>query len=243
MDLYGILNGVDYQEWNPKTDPHLKKNYGPQNLWGKGNCKKELQEIYGLSTDALVSLIGMVSRLTDQKGLDIIADAIEDLMRLDLQLVFLGTGEQRYQQMLTGLSSRRPDKIGVRIGFDNALAHKIEAGADMFLMPSKYEPCGLNQIYSLKYGTIPIVRATGGLDDTIEDYNPSTGAGNGFKFSSYSGPTLLEVVKRALAVYSHKKAWRRLMTNAMSYDFSWEKSAAEYLTLYRELVGRRVGRT
>jgi starch synthase len=235
-DLYGILNGVDYQEWNPKTDPHLKKNYGPENLRGKGRCKKELQEIYDLPMDASVPLIGMVSRLTDQKGLDIITDAIEDLMRLDLQLVLLGTGEQHYQQMLTGLCSRHPDKIGVRIGFDNALAHKIEAGADMFLMPSKYEPCGLNQIYSLKYGTIPIVRATGGLDDTIEDYNPLTEAGNGFKFSAYFGPTLLEVVKRAAAVYAHKKAWRRLIINAMSYDFSWEKSAAEYLTLYRKLV-------
>lgn len=236
-DLYGILNGVDYEEWNPKTDPHLIKNYRLEDLRGKRSCKKELQEICGLPSNASVPLIGIVSRLTDQKGLDIVADAIEDLMHLDLQLVFLGSGEQQYQQILTGLCARHPEKVGVRIGFDNALAHKIEAGADMFLMPSKYEPCGLNQIYSLKYGTIPIVRATGGLDDTIEDYNPLTGTGNGFKFSAYSGSTLLEAVKRGTAVYFHKKAWRRLMANAMSYDFSWEKSAAEYLTLYRKLAG------
>lgn len=240
-DLYGILNGVDYLEWNPKTDPHIKKNYEARDLHGKESCKRDLQENYNLPPEASVPLIGMVSRLADQKGLDILADAAEELMSLEVQMVVLGTGEQRYHDLLASLADRYPKKIGLKVGFDNALAHKIEAGSDIFLMPSKYEPCGLNQIYSLAYGTIPIVRATGGLDDTIEDYNPSTGAGNGFKFSEYSGPAVAEAVKRALYVYFQKKAWRQLMGNAMACDFSWEKSAAEYLALYRRLIERPVG--
>lgn len=237
-DLYGILNGVDYQEWNPETDPLIKKNYGAKDLRGKTSCKKDLQAIYGLPFKGSVPLIGMVSRLADQKGLDILADALENLMDLDLQLVVLGTGEQRYQELLAKLPAIHPEKIGIKIGYDNVLAHKVEAGADLFLMPSKYEPCGLNQIYSLKYGTIPIVRATGGLDDTVIDYNPFTAEGNGFKFSAYSGPALLETVKRAIAVYCHEKAWRRLMSNAMACNFSWQTSATEYLALYRQLLGR-----
>ncbi len=235
-DLYGILNGVDYQEWNPETDPHIKKNYTARKLSGKKICKKDLQEIYNLPNEASVPLIGMVSRLADQKGLDILIEAIEELMHLDLQLVVLGAGDQRYQALLERLPGKYSEKIGVKIGFDNALAHKIEAGADMFLMPSKFEPCGLNQMYSLKYGTIPVVRATGGLDDTIEDYNPFSGSGNGFKFTGYSGPTLLEAVKRSIAVYCDGKAWRQLTVKAMACDFSWEKSANEYLALYRKLV-------
>jgi len=235
-DLYGILNGVDYQEWNPETDPYIKKKYMAKNLIGKKICKKDLQEIYGLPVKASVPLVGMVSRLADQKGLDILIEAMEDLMHLDLQLVILGAGDQRYQALLDGLPGKYPEKIGVKIGFDNALAHKIEAGADIFLMPSKFEPCGLNQMYSLKYGTIPVVRATGGLDDTIEDYNPSSGSGNGFKFSGYSGATLLEAVKRSIAVTYNRKAWRQLMAKAMACDFSWGKSAKEYLALYRKLA-------
>ncbi|MBI2988658.1 MAG: glycogen synthase GlgA [Deltaproteobacteria bacterium] len=237
-DLYGILNGVDYQEWNPETDPDIKKKYQAKNLIGKKFCKKDLQEIYGLPDKASIPLVGVVSRLVDQKGLDILNEAVEDLMHLDLQLVILGAGDQRYQALLDGLPGRYPEKVGVRIGFDNALAHKIEAGADIFLMPSKFEPCGLNQMYSLKYGTIPVVRATGGLDDTIEDYNPLSASGNGFKFSGYSGPTLLEAVKRAITLYVNKPAWRRLMAGAMACDFSWEKSANEYLALYQKLIER-----
>ncbi len=235
-DLYGILNGVDYQEWNPETDPHIKKNYTAENLSGKEICKKDLQQIYGLPDKASVPLIGMVSRLVDQKGLDILIEAIEDLMHLDLQLVILGAGDQRYQALLDELPGRYAEKVGVKIGFDNALAHKIEAGADVFLMPSRFEPCGLNQMYSLKYGTIPVVRAAGGLDDSIEDYNPFSGSGNGFKFSDYSAPTLLEAVKRSMAVYCNRKAWRQLMVKAMACDFSWGKSALEYLALYQRPV-------
>ena len=234
--LHGILNGADYAEWNPATDAYLKKNYKAAELSGKEICKKDVQEIYKLPVEARVPVIGIVSRLAQQKGLDIIAEAVEKLMGLELQLVVLGNGEQKYHDLLTSLAARYPKKIGVQIGFDNALAHKIEAGADLFLMPSKYEPCGLNQIYSLAYGTIPIVRATGGLDDTIEDYDPATGAGNGFKFSDYSGTALTAAVKRALAAYAQKKAWQRLIANAMGCDFSWEKSAKEYLALYRKLT-------
>ncbi|MBI4490134.1 MAG: glycogen synthase GlgA [Deltaproteobacteria bacterium] len=235
-DLYGILNGVDYQEWNPETDPYIKKNYGARHLRGKTSCKKDLQAIYGLPLKGSVPLFGIVSRLTDQKGFDILVEVIEDLMQLDLQLVVLGTGEQKYEDLLAELPTTQPEKIGLKIGYDNVLAHKIEAGADLFLMPSKYEPCGLNQIYSLRYGTIPVVRATGGLDDTVKDYNPITGEGNGFKFSAYSGPTLLETIKRAIAVYSNRKAWRQLMAKAMDCDFSWKESAAAYLALYRQLL-------
>ena len=234
--LYGILNGADYAEWNPATDAYLKKHYTATELRGKESCKKELQEIYKLPVEARVPVMGIVSRLAQQKGLDIIAEAVEKLMGLELQLVVLGTGEQKYHDFLTSLAVRYPKKIGVRIGFDNALAHKIEAGADMFLMPSKYEPCGLNQIYSLAYGTIPIVRATGGLDDTIEDYDPATGAGNGFKFSAYSGAALVAAVKRALSAYAQKTTWQRLIANAMACEFSWDRSAKEYLALYRKLT-------
>jgi len=235
-DLYGILNGVDYQEWNPETDPHIKERYTDKNLNGKKNCKEDLQQNCGLPTEPSVPLIGMVSRLADQKGVDVLVDIIDDLMQMDLQLILLGSGEQRYQELLAGLPAKHTRKIAVKIGFDNALAHKIEAGADMFLMPSKFEPCGLSQMYSLKYGTIPIVRATGGLDDTIQDYDPRTGTGNGIKFSAYSGPTLLEAVKRAIALYCNPQAWRRLMANAMASDFSWQRSATEYYGLYRQLV-------
>jgi starch synthase len=236
-DLYGILNGVDYRQWNPETDPHIKKNYGPRDLSGKKICKKDIQEIYGLPRRAATPLIGIVSRLVDQKGLDIFLQSVEDLCRMNLQIVILGAGDWKYQDLLATLPGAHPGKIGVKIGFDNALAHKVEAGADIFLMPSKYEPCGLNQIYSLKYGAVPVVRATGGLDDTIEDYDPIAGVGNGFKFTPYTAPALIETVKRAIAVYGDKEAWRRVMANGMACDFSWEKSAKEYLSLYDKLNG------
>ena len=234
-DLYGILNGVDYDEWNPETDPYIKRKYSSRNLRGKDICKQDLQELYQLPVRAEIPLFGIVSRLVDQKGLDIIFEVLETLLRLDLQLVILGTGEQKYQDLLLDLARKYPANLGVRIGFANDLAHKIEAGADSFLMPSKFEPCGLNQMYSLKYGTIPIVRATGGLDDTIEDFSPLRLTGNGIKFSDYSGAALLESIKRGIAVFHHKRAWRRLIQNAMACDFSWKKSASEYLGLYDKL--------
>ncbi len=240
-DLHGILNGVDYREWSPEVDPHIKTKYSASDLRGKAECKKDLQQLYGLPLNASAPLMGIVSRLADQKGFDILLEIIEELLRMDLQIVLLGAGDQKYQELLAKLPLAHPEKIAVKIGFDNALAHKIEAGADMFLMPSRYEPCGLNQIYSLKYGTVPVVRATGGLDDTIEDYDPLAGTGNGFKFVDYTGPAFLEAIKRALAVYVNKKLWRQVIANGMKCDFSWEKSAKEYLELYRKVVESVVG--
>jgi starch synthase len=234
-DLHGILNGVDYLEWNPEADAHIKKQYSAANLAGKAECKKDLQQKYHLPQKSSAPLLGIVSRLADQKGIDLLLEVIVDLLRMDLQIVILGAGDQLYQDLLAKLPEKHPDKIGVRIGFDNALAHQIEAGADMFLMPSRYEPCGLNQIYSLKYGTPPIVRATGGLDDTIEDFDPLSGKGNGFKFTEYSGEAFLSAIKRAIAVYINKKAWAQVVANGMAADFSWERSAEEYLQLYRRL--------
>jgi starch synthase len=238
-DLHGILNGVDYREWSPESDKFIKKNYGPGNMAGKAECKQDLQQLYDLPQRPSTPLLGIVSRLADQKGIDLLLDIVVQLLAMDLQLVVLGSGDQKYQELIAALPAAHPKKIGVTIGFDNALAHKIEAGADIFLMPSRYEPCGLNQIYSLKYGTAPVVRATGGLDDTIEDFDPLSGKGNGFKFAEYSGEAFLSTIKRALAVYINEKAWERVVTNGMAADFSWERAAADYLQLYRQVTSAR----
>ena len=237
--LVGILNGVDYSEWNPATDTHIKKNYQPPKLYGKRVCKSELQKYFALPLRSKVPLFAAISRLVDQKGLDLFVEAAAELLRLDLQLVVLGTGDAKYQDFFTNLARQYPDKLGVKIGFDTDLAHKIEAGADFFLMPSKFEPCGLNQMYSLKYGTIPIVRATGGLEDTIEDFDPLLVNGNGLKFAAYSGAVLVEAVKRAIAIYSNRLIWSRLLKNAMAADFSWGRSAAAYARLYENLISNR----
>lgn len=234
--LYGILNGVDYGEWNPKTDSHIKKNYGPRDLSGKMACKRDLQKAFGLPMRRAVPLIGMISRLADQKGFDLLAEVIDDIMGMELQFVLLGTGEKKYHDLFEDIRGRYQEKCGIRIGFDNSLAHKIEAGSDIFLMPSKYEPCGLNQIYSLKYGTIPVVRATGGLDDTIQEFDPATGKGNGFKFQDYSGRALLSAINRALETFKKPALWKKIIQNAMAADFSWKRSAQEYLKLYQSLV-------
>jgi starch synthase len=180
-------------------------------------------------------VLGVVSRLVDQKGCDLLAAALEDLLRRDLQLVVLGAGEERYQDLFAALPTRHPGRVGVHIGFDDVLAHKIEAGADLFLMPSRYEPCGLNQMYSLRYGTVPVVRATGGLDDTVVEFDPATGAGTGFKFRGYTPGELTAAIDRALGIHRSPEHWRRLMVNAMAEDFSWERAARAYLDLYRRL--------
>ncbi|MEK7880698.1 MAG: glycogen synthase GlgA [Deltaproteobacteria bacterium] len=228
--LHGILNGVDYGVWNPKTDKFLAANYDSKSLKAKAVCKKDLLKEYSLNLPENSPLIGIISRLADQKGFDILSKAMEELMALDIGIIVLGTGEKKYHELFIELAKRYPKKLGVKIAFDNALSHKIEAGCDMFLMPSRYEPCGLNQIYSLRYGTIPIVRATGGLDDTIKDYNK--GEGNGFKFVEYSEDALVAKVKEAVTVYSDKKAWQTLQKKAMSEDFSWDVSAGKYVELY-----------
>jgi len=237
-DIYGILNGVDYTSWNPKTDPHITSNYDVKDLSGKKRCREELITVYKLKGSDEFPIIGMISRLADQKGFDILAEALDNLLKLDLYLVILGTGDAKYEEQLVALEKKHRGRLGVKIAFDNVLAHKIEAGSDMFLMPSKYEPCGLNQMYSLKYGTIPIVRATGGLDDTIREFNPESVKGNGFKFSAYSPSDLVKTVKRAMYIYKNKLLWTKLVANAMKEDFSWHKSAKKYEQIYRKALAK-----
>jgi starch synthase len=235
-DIVGILNGVDYSQWDPQNDPHIAKPYGLANLRGKQHCKKALQRTFGLPEQSDLPLIGMVSRLTSQKGLDLIEKILDPLMQSDLQMTILGTGEPRFEELVTAAAARHPKKFAARIGFDEALAHQIEAGADFFLMPSQYEPCGLNQMFSLKYGTIPIVRAIGGLKDTVEDYDAERGTGTGFVFAPYDPQALLDAVHRALPAFRKKRSWTALQRRAMSKDFSWDRSTRMYDELYRELL-------
>jgi starch synthase len=239
-DLYGILNGVDYQDWDPSTDPHLVAHYDANDLSGKRRCKKDLLKEFQLPPGLeKVPVLGMISRLTDQKGFDLLVEISEKLFTLDIGFVLLGTGEQKYHDLFKELASKYSQKVGVRIDFDDRLAHKIEAGADLFLMPSKFEPCGLNQIYSLKYGTIPVVRATGGLDDTIVHYSPGTRKGNGFKFSRYDAKEFLDQVKVAIGLYHKPDHWNQLIRNAMAADFSWKRSAEAYLKLYHKAMEKK----
>jgi len=239
-DLYGILNGVDYKEWDPSHDPHLVARYDLQDLSGKKTCKRDLLKEFNLpSSLEKTPLLGTISRLADQKGFDLLAEILEELFALDIGFVLLGTGEQKYHDLFQQVARKYPQKAGIRIAYDDRLAHKIEAGADLFLMPSKYEPCGLNQIYSLKYGTIPVVRATGGLDDTIVNYDPSKGTGNGFKFSRYDAKEFLNQIKVAISFFSQPKHWKQLLQNAMTADFSWQRSAETYLQLYQQTLKKR----
>lgn len=235
-DINGVLNGVDYTEWNPEADPHIAANYSPKDLSGKKKCKKELIEIFRLEGSVETPIIGIISRLADQKGFDILADAMDELMKMKLFLVLLGRGDEKYEKQFSELGKKYKGRLGVKIAFDNVLAHKIEAGSNMFLMPSRYEPCGLNQLYSLKYGTIPVVRATGGLDDTVQEFEPETEKGNGFKFFEYSSKALIEKVKRALVIYKNKELWLKLVKNAMNEDFSWNKSALRYQEIYNRAI-------
>jgi starch synthase len=225
----GILNGVDYNEWNPEHDPHIARPYSANDLSGKRACKQALLAEYGLPQDNLDRpLLAIISRFAAQKGFDILADAASRLLQEDVNLVVLGSGDLPYESMFRALAQAYPEKVGLRVGYDTALSHRIEAGADMFLMPSRYEPCGLNQIYSLKYATVPVVRATGGLDDTIDD-------STGFKFRDYSGDALLEAVRQALKAFQNMESWTLRMRLGMQKDFSWNASAGEYLDLYRRL--------
>ncbi|MFQ5464726.1 MAG: glycogen synthase GlgA [Thermodesulfobacteriota bacterium] len=242
-DLCGILNGVDYSEWNPETDRLIPSKYSIKNMRGKSWCRRRLLREMKLPLGREVPLVGVVSRLAGQKGMDILSKAIPALAKLDLGLVMLGSGDRKYQTIMEELSARFSHRVAAHIGFDNRLAHLIEAGCDMFLMPSRYEPCGLNQIYSLKYGTIPIVRATGGLDDTVRDFREvargrTKGPANGFKFDEYTPEALVAKVAEAVEVFGDKKAWRELQTEAMVEDFSWHSSALKYIDLYRRVIDR-----
>jgi len=232
----GILNGVDYDEWSPQTDKFIVARYSPEDLSGKAKCKQDLLATFGVTkADSKSPVIGIVSRFAAQKGFDLIAQVMDRLAREEMIIVALGTGDKEYEEMFLRMQKQFPQKIAVKIAYDNAIAHKIEAGADMFLMPSKYEPCGLNQIYSLKYGTVPIVRATGGLDDTIEPWDARSGKGTGFKFTEYNGESLLLTIKQALQAYRDQGSWQVLMRNGMNKDFSWNFSAKEYVRIYEKV--------
>ncbi|HJU62047.1 MAG TPA: glycosyltransferase, partial [Candidatus Binatia bacterium] len=232
--LTGILNGVDYKEWSPEIDPFIARRYSVNDLTGKSICKDKLQASVGLPIKPAVPLLGMISRLTSQKGFDLVQKIFDQLMEREIQLVLLGSGEERYESFFVTAAARFSEKFAARTGFDEALAHRIEAGADMFLMPSLYEPCGLNQMFSLKYGTIPIVRGIGGLKDTVIDYDG--GRGTGFVFDKYEPQALLKTIERALAVFTEKQSWTQLMLRAMRMDFSWDRSAQAYSSLYQQLL-------
>jgi starch synthase len=232
----GILNGVDYQEWSPECDQFAAAKYSAGDLSAKAKCKQDLLATFGVTgANPKLPVIGIVSRFAAQKGFDLISNVMDRLAREDMIMVVLGAGDREYEEMFLRLNRQFPQKIAVKIAYNNELAHKIEAGSDMFLMPSRYEPCGLNQIYSLKYGTVPIVRATGGLDDTIEPWDARTGKGTGFKFSDYSGESLLLTVRQALQAYRDQTSWQVLMRNGMGKDFSWNASAKEYVRVYERV--------
>jgi len=235
-NLYGILNGVDYDVWSPEKDKFIAKKFSVDDPSGKKECRRDLLNEFGLKIPAKVPIIGVISRLADQKGFDLIAEDIEKVLDMGVAFVLLGTGNVKYHEIFEKIAKNHPKRTGIRIAFNEKLAHKIEAGSDMFLMPSRYEPCGLNQMYSLKYGTIPIVRATGGLDDTIKSYNRRSRKGNGFKFTAYKHKALLSTIRHAVELYADKDHWRQIVKNAMSEDFSWAASAKEYFKLYKSIL-------
>jgi starch synthase len=232
-DLIGILNGIDVEQWNPEHDPFIPEPYGPETLEGKAASKAEVLARFNLPADAAARpLVGMISRMVDQKGFDLVAALAADLPRLAASFVVLGTGEARYQELWAQLAQAHPDRIGVFIGFNEPLAHLIEAGADIFLMPSQFEPCGLNQMYSLRYGTVPVVRAVGGLADTVIDYAPGRRTATGFVFEPYTPAALLEALTRALTMYHDRARWMALQRRGMVQDHSWDRSAREYVKIY-----------
>ena len=235
--LHGILNGVDYRVWDPSRDSHLPRRYSLQDRSGKRYCKTGLINEMGLDADLAVRpLLGMVSRLDRQKGLDLLLAVLEDTLSLNAGLVILGTGDEQVEEALRKTVLRHPKRIGLRIGFDDPLAHRIIGGSDMFLMPSRYEPCGLTQMYALKYGTVPVVRATGGLEDTIASFDPDTGEGNGFKFKPYEPEAFLTSIREAVQCFEDTGAWEKVVTNTMKADYSWERSARVYMDLYESLL-------
>jgi starch synthase len=237
--LYGILNGVDYEIWSPEADKNIRANYSSNDLSGKIECKKDLLSEYGFTPDIETPVIGIISRLVAQKGFDILQETGSELAGLDVKFVVLGTGERKYEEFFLEMASRYPSKFGVKIAYDDVVAHKIEAGADMFLMPSRYEPCGLNQIYSLKYGTVPVVRNTGGLADTVIDLDDDPERGTGFKFSHYRSSDLFDTIVRALSWYHKEEEWKKMVVRGMAQDFSWKVSASKYIGLYKAALEKR----
>jgi len=241
QDLYGILNGVDYDEWNPAKDQFIAVNYTIREIDKKMECKRALLKENNLPVNLEWPLVGIVSRLARQKGLDIIGEAINEIIDLDLYFILLGTGEEEYHKLFSRIGRKYSRKAAIHITFDNGLAHRIYAGCDLFLMPSRYEPCGLGQLISLAYGTASIVNPTGGLADTIEEFDPETGKGNGFLLSEYSAGGLVDALKRAIAVYRQKEPWQKLVNNMMQANFSWATSTKEYLRLYQKAMDKKAG--
>ena len=239
QDLYGILNGIDMEINNPQTDDRIYSNFSTENLEGKMTNKQMLQKSLGLQERIDIPLIGIISRLVDQKGFDLINYVMEDILKLDIQLVILGAGEYKYEQILKQFQESYWGKLSVNLKYDALLSQRIYAGADMFLMPSLFEPCGLSQMFSLRYGTIPIVRETGGLKDTIVQYDDITHEGNGFTFTRYNAHDMLYAIKEAIHFFYHRSTWKYLMKKGMETDFSWEKSAKEYLEVYKKAISKK----
>ena len=234
--LMGILNGVDYEEWNTDHNPHLPHAYSSRSLAGKAKIKAQLQTEFGLPVRADVPLFASITRLAEQKGVDIQLGALEEMLAADMQFVLLGSGSPAYEIAYRALQKRHPGKVSVRIGFNNTLAHHIEAGADFFLMPSRYEPCGLNQMYSLRYGTIPIVRVTGGLDDSVVDISEDAESADGIKFREYSVRALAKAIRKALVLFDTSELLNHYRHNAMLADFSWDRTAEEYVAAYERVL-------
>ena len=238
-DLYGIINGIDINRFNPATDKEIKTKYNINSLKRKGENKIDLQKTVNLPKKEKAPLFGLVSRLTDQKGIDLTSEIIDELVKFDLQIVFLGTGDPVLEKLLIEKQKKYPNKIFVKIGFDAKLAQKIYAGADIFLMPSRFEPCGLGQMIAMRYGTVPVVHATGGLKDTVENFNYQNKTGDGFVFNNYKSEELLKTITIALKAFEDKKTWKKLMTNGMKKDFSWKNSAKKYFELYKKALSKK----
>ncbi len=235
--LVGITNGVDYEVWNPETDPHIAANFSADDLTGKRECKLDLLRRFGLPEEAERPIIAIISRLVAQKGYDLIRQAAGGILDTGAFFIALGAGAREYEDFLQSWHDAAPHRVGIYKGYaGEPLAHQIEAGADIFLMPSLYEPCGLNQMYSMAYGTVPVVRATGGLDDTVQSFDPATGKGNGFKFGRYSASAMLEKIREALYFYSQPATWVNIQRNGMAADNSWLATARKYIGLYRATV-------
>lgn len=234
--VFGVVNGIDYNVWNPEVDKFIPKKFGLKNIINKFTNKQLLVEKIGFKYEENVPLVGMISRLFESKGIDLVIDAFDQLMKLNLHFILLGNGEKKYHSIFEKLARKYPNKFSVYLGFNDELAHFIEAGSDIFLMPSKYEPCGLNQMYSLVYGTVPVVRRTGGLADTVVPYNDKTKEGNGFVFNKYDSDSLVKEVKKAIQCYQDKKTWFNIIKNGMKTDFSWQSSAKKYIELYKTVL-------
>lgn len=240
--LYGILNGVNYEVWNPETDENIRANYSASDLSGKSLCKTGLLDEFGLPSADDRPLLGMVSRLTAQKGVNILAESLEEIFAMNADVVILGSGDMHHENLITGLQSRFPEQLGLKLGYDAPLAHRIISGCDILLMPSMYEPCGLAQMYGLKYGTTPLVRSTGGLNDTVSDGGNEPENGTGFKFNSFQSRALVRAVKRAVEAFHNKDKWKAMMIRGMEQDFSWDRSAREYISVFEKALETRRNR-